>query len=165
MKKLLVVFACLTALAVLLNVPSASAQAKLEGVWRVAEVTFTAQNGLKITVPPTHPSLFILTKKHFSFLNIANTTGTRPDLPQQGATDAQKVAVWTPVVAWAGTWEAKGNTFTMRSIVAKDPIEMAPGNFGTNEFKLEGDTLTVTPKTNQSGPIANPIITKFVRVD
>jgi hypothetical protein len=165
MKTSLKVIACMAALAVLVTVQSAAAQGKLEGVWRVSEVTFTGANALKITVAPTHPSLFIITKKHFSFLNIANTTGTRPDLPQQGATDAQKVAVWTPVVAWAGTYEVKGNMYTARTIVAKDPSEMAPGNFSTSEFKIEGDTLTFTPKTNQDGPIANPIITKFVRVE
>jgi hypothetical protein len=165
MKTSLKVIACMAALSVLMVVQSASAQSKLEGVWRVTEVTFTGQNAGKITVAASHPNLLIFTKKHFSFLNIASTTATRPDLPQQGATDTQKVATWTPLVAWAGTYEVKGNTYTTRNIVAKDPSEMVPGNFSTCEFKIEGDTLTWTPKTDQNGPVANPVITKLVRVE
>ena len=159
------VIACVAVLAVLIVAQSASAQGQLDGVWRVSEVTFTSQNGLKITVPPTHPSLIIFTKKHFSFMNIANTTGTRPDLPQKGATDAQKVAVWSPVVAWSGTYEVKGNILATHNILAKDPFEMVQGNSSTSEFKIEGDTFTTTPKTDVNGPITNPIITKFVRVE
>ena len=164
MKKLLMVFACITALAVLLNVRSASAQGKLEGVWRVTEVTIPGANGGIIPVAATHPNLMIFTKKHFSFLNIAAVPPQR-DLPQQGATDAQKVTAWTPVVAWAGTYEVKGNVATFRMIVAKDPSDMVPGNFFTAEIKIEGDTFTWTPKTNQNSPVANQIISKLVRVE
>lgn len=165
MKTSLKVIVCMAALAVLMLVQFASAQGKLEGVWRVTEVTFTGANAVKVTVTPEHPNLFIITKKHFSFINIATTTSTRPDLPQQNATDAQKVATWTPVVAWAGTYEVNGSIVTARNTVAKNPSEMVPGNFVTNEFKIEGDTIIFTPKTNQDGPIANPVITKFVRVE
>jgi hypothetical protein len=42
---------------------------------------------------------------------------------------------------------------------------MKPGNFITNEFKIEGDTITFIQKTNQDGPIANPMTTKLVRVE
>lgn len=150
-------------LAILMITHSASAQSKLEGVWRVSEVTITGQNTFKITVEPTHPSLFIVTKKYWSLLNIG--TPTRPDLPKKDATDAQKVATWTPFIAAGGTYEVKGNTVTSRNTVAKDPADMAPGNFTTHEFKIEGDTITITPKTNQDGPIANPMITKLVRVE
>jgi len=163
MRKAKTLIACLTVLVVLVIVQSASAQSRLEGVWRVSEVTITGQNTFKITVEPTHPSLFIVTKKHWSLLNIG--TPTRPDLPKQGATDAQKVAAWTPFIASAGTYEVQGNMVTSRNTVAKDPGDMAPGNFTTNEFKIEGDTVTFTPKTNQDGPIANPMITKMVRVE
>ena len=175
MKTSLKAIAYLAALAVLVTVISCSGPAptpapaptpedKLQGVWKITEVTFSGENPQKITVSAEWPNLMIVTKKHFSFMNIAAVT-PRPDLPQQGATDAQKVATWTPFVAWAGTYEVKGNIFTARSIVAKNPSEMAPGNFGTSEFKIEGDTFTNTPKTDQNGPIANPIITKFVRVE
>jgi hypothetical protein len=165
MKTSLKVGACMAALAVLVIVQSASAQGKLEGVWRVSEVTVTGANARKITVAATHPSVIIFTKKHFSFLNIKTANGLRPELPQKGATDAQKVAAWTPVAAFAGSYEVKGNILTYRSIVDMDPNGMVPGNFGTNEFKIQGDTLITTPKTDQNGPIANPLVTKFIRVE
>lgn len=92
-------------------------------------------------------------------------TDDRPGLPQQGATDAQKVAAWETVAAWTGTYEVKGSMVTYRNIVTRDPSEMVPRNFRTDEFKIEGNRLTTTPKTDQNGRVANPIITKVVRVD
>jgi hypothetical protein len=153
----------MAALAVLMVVQSASAQGKLEGVWRIAEVIRGGQNPIKLTVDATHPGLFIVTRKHWCLINLTNPN--RPDLPQQGATDAQKVATWTPVVAFAGTYEMKGNITTFRTIVAKDPSDMPKDGISTNEFKFEGSSVIWTPKTNANGPIADPIITKFVRVE
>jgi hypothetical protein len=167
MKNMRIMIPCLAGvLAVFLTVQSACTQNnKLEGVWRITEVTLTGANPVKIDVTPAHANLIIFTKKHFSFMNLMTRTDTRLDLPTQNATAEQKVAAWTPVAAFSGTYEVKGNIFTNRNIVDKDPNGMAPGNFTTNEFKIEGNTLTTTPKTDQNGPIANPIITKFVRVE
>jgi hypothetical protein len=163
MKTSLKVVACMAALAVLMVVQSASAQGKLEGVWRITEVTTGGENSFKIAVADTHPNLLIISKKYFCFFNL--TTPTRPDLPKQGATAAQAVAAWSPVVAWAGTYELKGNIFTANIFAAKNPSEMVKGNFTANEIKFEGNTVTFTPKTNQDGPVANPMITKYVRVE
>jgi hypothetical protein len=156
---------CVAVIPVLMIVQSAFAEGKLEGVWRVSEVWVGDPSAGKITVGPTHPSVIIFTKKHFSFLNIKTATGTRPNLPPKGATDAQKVAAWTPVAAFAGSYEVKDNIMTYHNIVDLDPNGMAPGNSGTSEFKIEGNTLTTIPKTDQNGPIANPLITKFIRVE
>lgn len=157
------VFVGMTVLAVLLNVPSASAQGKLEGAWRLTEVTIGGQSPFNIALSATHPNLFIYTKKHWSALNIG--TPSQPDLPQQGATDAQRVATWAPFIAGAGTYEVQGNIITIRTIVAKNPSEMVDGNFSTSEFKIEGETMTLMEKTNQNGTIANPMITKLVQVE
>jgi hypothetical protein len=105
----------------------------------------------------------IFTKKHGTMVLISGDK-LRPDLPQK-ATDVQKVAAWTPFQANAGTYEVKGNTYTAKRLMAKNPSEMRPDNFTTVEFGIEGNTLTLIPKTNQDGPIANPIITKFERVE
>ena len=88
-----------------------------------------------------------------------------PGLPEQGATDAQKVAAWMPLIAQTGTYEVKESTVTTRISVAKSPAAMAPGNFTTQEFKIEGNTLTLTPKTDQNGPIANPTVVKYARAE
>ena len=155
---------CMAVFLVLAIAQSAAAQGKLEGVWRVSEVWIGDVNTGKITVAPTHPSLIIFTKKHFSFFNIAAVNPQR-DLPVKGATEAQKVAAWTPFVAFAGTYEVKGNIMTYRNIISKNPGEMMPGNIATSEFKFEGEALITIPKTDQNGPIANPIITRFLRVE
>jgi len=162
MKKLLMVFACITALAVLLNVRSASAQGKLEGVWKLTEITIPGPNAQKITNP--QPNLVVFTKKHFIVVSVMGDK-PRPNVPQKGATDAQKVAAWEPFVAEAGTYDVKGTIITAKNLVAKDPIQMAPGNFATSEFKIEGNTFTLTPKTDQNGPVSNPNIFKLVRLE
>ena len=162
MKKSLVVIACMAALVVLLTVPSASAQGKLEGVWKGTEITLTAPKPQTIT--SLQPGLMIFTKKYYSFVAISGDK-PRPDLPQKDATDAQKVAVWTPFMATAGTLEVKGSTVTLKPIVAKDPNGMAPGNFMTADFKVEGNTLILILKSNQTGPIANPITAKMTRLE
>ncbi len=121
-----------------LTAPIAAAQSKLEGVWKVVEVS--APKLPTITNP--QPSLYIFTKKHYSRMEVA-ADKSRPDLPQN-ATDAQKVAVWGPFNAVSGMYEIKGNKIVLRPIVSKDPRLMAPGYSTDHEFALEGDTLYVT---------------------
>ena len=126
----------------------------------MAEVTLTGPNARTITNPQA--SLYIFTKKHFSFVEIRGEK-PRPDLPQKDPTDAQKVATWTPFWAGAGTYEVKGTTWTFHPIVAKNPIE--PGAFTIWDFKIEGNTLTMTLKATKAGPIATPPTYKLVRVE
>jgi hypothetical protein len=74
-------------------------------------------------------------------------------------------AAWGPFVGEAGTYEVTGNLITMRPIVAKSPAAMVPGAFTTWTFELTGDTLVVTAKGNQNGPVADPVTVKAVRVE
>jgi hypothetical protein len=138
---------------------SVAPENELVGVWKLTEVILTGPDARTITV--TTPNLLIYTKKHFSYIEVA---GPRPDLPQKGATDAQKVAAWTPFDAFAGTYEVNGTTSTAHSIVSKDPSGMVQGNFGTGEFKIEGNILILTVKA-ANPPLANPYTAKFVRVE
>lgn len=161
MKTSLKIIACMAALGVLLTVQSAAAQGKLPGVWKIAEITISGPNPQ--TIPATSPNLIIFTKKHFSLVSI--TGESRPNLPQKDATDAQKVATWTPFAAVSGTYTVKGTTFTAQALVAKDPSGMAPGNFVTYDFKIVGNTLIATPKASQDGPITNPPIVKLTRLE
>ena len=160
MKTSLKVIACMAALAVLVTVQSAAAQGKLQGVWKLTEVTFTGPNAG--TVTPVEPGIWIFAKKHSCFVAVTGDK-PRPALPQKDATDVQKVATWTQFLAAANTYEVKGNTVTSHSIVSKNPIK--PGAFGTADIKIEGNTLYLTPKTNQDGPIANPYTLKLVRLE
>ena len=159
MKTSLKVIACMAALAVLMVVQSASAQGKLEGVWKLTQVTQTGPNAGTTTNP--QPFFLIFTKKYVSQNGIRGDK-PQPDLPKN-ATDAQKVATWAPLVTGIATYEIKGTTYTNHPIVGKNPIK--PGSFNTLDFKIEGNTLTVTPKANQDGPIGNPMTLKYVRVE
>jgi hypothetical protein len=159
MKASLKVIACMAVLAVLATVHSASAQGKLEGVWKYSEIVPPAPNAKPI---PVREGLLIFTKKHFSMMFIPGVN-PRPDLPEN-ATDAQKVAAWEPLNAGSGTYEVKGNTYIAKGIVGKDPGSTQPDLFITVEFKIEGDTLITTPKSTNSGPV-NWGSTKLVRVE
>jgi hypothetical protein len=161
MKKLFLLFTCMTVLAVLFNVPSASAQGKLEGVWKYAEIIPPA--GFNAKPMPIHEGLLVFTKHHFSMIFVAGAQ-PRPELPQQGATDAQKVAAWTPLYLGAGTYEIKGDRYIAKSLVSKDPGQINPDAWMAIEFKIEGDTLITTPKETNAGPL-NYASTKLIRVE
>jgi len=160
MKTSLKVIACMAALAVFVAVQSAAAQGKLQGVWKLTEVAFTGPNARTIT--PVEPGIWIITTKHIGFVAITGEK-PRPELPQRDATDAQKVATWGPLQAMVGAYEVKGTTITAHPIVGKNPAK--PGRFTTLDFKIEGNTLLTTPKTNQDGPIANPYTLKMIRLE
>jgi hypothetical protein len=149
-------------LAILMIIQSASAQGKLEGVWKITEVTLTGPNARTITNPA--PSLIVFTKKHYSMIYVT-ADKPRAAVPQQNATDAQKVAAWTQFAAEAGTYEVKGTVLTIHPIVSKNPATMEAGKFLTSDFKFEGRTLTLANKVNQSGPLPNPYTFKLVRVE
>jgi hypothetical protein len=158
MKRIAGIVACLVVLIV--TAPVAGAQGKLEGVWKVVERT--GPNARTITNP--QPALYMFTNNHFSFVGVL-ADSSRPDLPQGGATDVQKVAAWEPFNATAGTYEIEGNTFTIRPLVAKTPNSMAPGSFVVWEFKIEGNTLIAAPKTSNRGPVSTFGFMKLVRVE
>jgi hypothetical protein len=148
MKTRITAIACMVSFAFLLAVPSALAQAdKLIGVWKYTEFVST---GPDATSTPAQPGLLIFTKKYWSMIMVSGDK-PRPALPQN-ATDAQKLGAWTPFDAGSGTYEVKGNTYTAKSIVGKDP-GIDPDSFIVIEFKIEGNTLTTTPKATNAGPI------------
>jgi hypothetical protein len=158
--------ACIAALATLLAVQSAAAQGKLEGVWKVTEVNYIGKRAVTITAP--QPSIWIFTKNYLSRVEVQNDR-PRPDLPQKGATDAQNVETSTPsdaVAAIVGTYEIKGMTFTAEVIVGKNPTnKMAPFKFFTADYKIEGDTLFITIKATDAGPLSYSATYKLVRLE
>jgi hypothetical protein len=133
---------CAACLAILANAPIASAQGNVEGVWKIVEMT-SGPNGL--TNPNPQPGLYIFTKSYYSLVAV-DSDKPRTDLPAQNATDAQKIAAWTPFAANAGTYEIKGNVLTMHPVVAMYPNIMKPGSSVTSELKIEGNALWITTK-------------------
>ena len=160
MKASLKVIACMAALAVLMVVQSASAQGKLEGTWKYVEVIPPGPDAKPI---PVQEGLLIFTKNHFSMIFVSGDK-PRPALPQQNATDAQRVAAWTPLNVGAGTYEVNGNTYTAKSLVSKNPGGTGPDAWITVEFKIDGNTLITTPKAVKAGPV-NLGSTKLIRVE
>jgi len=89
----------------------------------------------------------------------------RPDLPLQNPTDAQKIAAFEPFSANSGTYEIKGTILTTHPMVAKNPTVMKPGAFVTYDFKIQGNTLLLTPKESNTVPGSNPPTFKLIRLE
>ena len=168
----------LTLIVLVAVVMPASAQSKpsIEGVWRVVERTITdspagRQDPFGAFPVGTHttlqPELMIFTGRHYS-----RTTDTaarpRPTTPYKtpGKPTLEELqAEWGPFAANAGTYEVAGTTVTLRAIVAKNPRAQRDKNFTRLTFKLDGKYLWLTPVDNEAGPIPNPVMSKFVRVE
>jgi hypothetical protein len=148
----------------------------IQGVWRVVERTIPASTAdrrdpfgafSKGTHTDLQPELMIFTAKHYS-----RTTDTAA---QPRPTTGYKVpgkptleelqAEWGPFAANAGTYEISGTTLTLRAIVAKSPSAQADKNFMRLSIKLDGNNLWLTPVDSESGKIAAPVTSKYLRVE
>jgi hypothetical protein len=181
MKTSLKAIACMFALVVLASAQSAVAQSKnmvptkgvtkaklvtqglVQGVWKVAEFSTSVSNASRITTT-AQPGIFIFTKKNYSIMFISSDK-PRPEVPLQNPTSAQKIAAWEPFSANSGTYEIEGTTLRTHPVVAKNPTVMKPGAFVTYDFKIEGNTLLLTPKESNTVPGANPPTFKLVRLE
>jgi hypothetical protein len=132
------------------------------GVWRISEVT--EPDGRKGTDP--QPSLGIFTPRYYS-QNAVTSEAPRPELPPADKqTDKQLADAFGPFRGQAGTYEIKGNEITYRTIVAKNPSAMRPGNFVTDTFRMEGkDMLFLTRKATDAGPARRPTTWKLTRLE
>ena len=142
----------------------------VQGVWRIVERTTTDPNGAAGlgTNSNPQPGLYIFTGKHFAQVVDQSPKGkSRPELPDVAkATADQLRAVWNPFVATAGTYEMAGGDITLRTVVTKTPAAAGKPAFATWSYKLEGkDTLVMTQKSNQAGPITTPTTLKFTRIE
>jgi hypothetical protein len=143
------------------HVTGQSGAVSLAGVWKVSEVTMTGPAAG--TVKP-QADLTIISAHYYSRIYVEQP---RPELSNPAAATADELrAAWGPFVGEAGTYELTGDhELTMRPIVAKNPAAMAPGAFVVYSWTLTGDTLIVTPKRNQNGPVANPPTIKLVKIE
>jgi hypothetical protein len=117
------------------------------------------------TITNLQPNLTILTAKHYSRVEV-HTDNPRPILTDVEKASADELrAAWGPFVAEAGTYEVSGDVITMRPIVAKNPASMAHGAYSTYTYKLSGDTVWVTAKSTDKGPVTNPVKIKAIRVE
>ena len=152
-----------TAVAGLSGAALESRSSSIEGVWRAVEVTTTGPGAR--TISGLQPNLTILTRKHFSHMEI-HADGSRPSLadPSKASADELRQA-WGPFVAEAGNYETSGGHFVTHPIIAKNPAGMAPGSFTSYTYRIVGDTLWLTAERDQRGAAANPATIKFTRVE
>ena len=139
-----------------------SVDSPLVGVWRISERTFTGPNARTIT--NLQPGIIIITPHYYS--NVVVTSETpRTELPEQ-PTDKQRLDAFGPFGADAGTYEIKGNEITSHPVVHKNPNRMRAGSFEVDTFRMEGrNTLWLTPRTRDTGPVANPTTTTLTRLE
>jgi hypothetical protein len=145
----------------------ARAQSKapvLAGAWRLTELKRTGPKAETLKNPP---GLLIFTGKHWSRMYVDSDqprSEIRGDLEKAPA--AEILASWGPFVAASGTYEVSGNTLTCRTLIAKNPNVMAPGNVAAvYTFRIEGNMLTMTDAPNAARTVASPRTFTYVRVE
>ena len=144
--------------------PVFSSSGSVEGVWRVAEVTVTAP--ARQTITPTESNLVFITRKHYSRVEI-HASGARPTITDVSKATADELRqAWGPVVAEAGGYELSGgSTLTLRPVVSKNPAGMGAGTYFSYSYRIAGDTLWVTHKSDHRGVVSNPPTIKLTRVE
>jgi hypothetical protein len=140
------------AIAFVLGLGCASAHAQsstgLVGVWRVAEIV--SPKGETDFSP--QPTVYIFTAQHYSHVSVTSSK-PRPNHTGPDVTDSQKLEMWEPFTATAGTYELRGNEFTIRPMVAKNPAFMAAGSSTTFEFTVDGKSIWIRATRTPAGPI------------
>jgi len=145
------------------SIAGQSKPASLQGTWRAVEAVLSGPNAR--TIKFSDANLTVVSARHYARVEDQSPT-PRPVLADAAKASADELrAVWGPIVAEAGTYELTGNTLTMRPLVSKSPAAMAAGAFIVYACTVDGTTLTLIQQQNQSGPFANPVTFKLVRVE
>jgi hypothetical protein len=82
-------------------------------------------------------------------------------------TDVQRLEMWQPFSATAGTYDLGANEFTIRPMVAKNPGFMDPGSFTTFELTTAGTDIWIRATKADTGSIspANANRVRLVRLE
>jgi hypothetical protein len=152
----------LTLLAVTVLSVSAQAQ-KIEGVWKITEVTTTGDGGS--TKQATQPSMFLFTKKHYSIIYVSSDSPRDMSDPSKMNADQLRDVFIKSFVANAGTYDVKAGKITFHPVVAKSPGYMQSGNWVMQSFTISGNNLMLTSESTQAGPSKNPATFKLTRVE
>jgi len=127
-----------------------AAENPLQGAWQVMNA-----NGMA--------GIFIFSARHYSMMAASTDRPEVSDLSKATADDVR--ALYGPMVGNAGAYEISGNQVTIRPVVAKIPVVMKPGAYEVYEFKIDGNTLTLTQRRNVRGPVERGTIWTLVRVE
>lgn len=141
---------------------AAQSENPLFGVWEVAEIV--APDGSSNSDP--QPTVYTFMSQHYSHVSVTSAT-PRPFHAGANMTDAQKLEMWEPFSATAGTYDLGEGEFTIRPIVAKNPGFMTEGSFTTFEFTIEDGDLWIRASGSPGGPIPQAFANRvrLVRVE
>ena len=122
----------------------------LQGTWQL-----TSANGWT--------GIFIFAGKHYSMMA---ASADRPEISDLSKATADEVrALYGPMIGNAGAYEISGNQVTIRPVVAKIPVVMKQGAYEVYEFKIEGNTMTLTQRRNVRGPVEQGTVWTVTRVE
>ena len=120
----------------------------LRGVWRVAEIVPPA--GAPISSP--QPTMYLFAARHYSHVSVTSPE-PRPNYVGADVTDKQKLEMYEPFTATAGTYDVAANEFTIRPLVARNPGFMTPGAFTTFRFDVDGQSIWIRAVRGPGGAI------------
>jgi hypothetical protein len=82
-------------------------------------------------------------------------------------TDAQRLEMWQPFTATAGTYDLDSNELTIRPPVVKNPAFMEPGGFTTFALTTDGQDIWIRATKADTGsiPPTNANRVRLVRVE
>ena len=109
-----------------------AAAQSLVGAWTLEEAEITGGDNPRTFADRS--GLMIFTATHYSQVYV--TGNERPQLGEN-ATDAERLAAFTPFIANGGTYTLDGSTLTLQLSVAKNPNAMNATR--TSEVRFEGD--------------------------
>jgi hypothetical protein len=113
----------------------------IEGVWTDKEIeTIGGPDEGKITDP--QPSLLFITKHYYGTMFVSSAK-PRSLFKTQTPTDKQIVEAYKNFITAGGPYELRGSTLILHTSVGLEPDAMSGGSLEF-EYKLDGDTLTLT---------------------
>jgi len=136
-------------------------QRKLQGVWEVVERTTTGPSASTNSRP--QPGLYIFAGSYYS-LTFVNGVAPRTAPEDQSKATADQLREVLRFAAQAGTFETNGGDLVFKPVVALGVANMAPGATLTSSYRIDGNTLWLTQKSNQRGPVTNPSTVKLRRI-
>ena len=113
----------------------------LIGVWKVVEMATINSDG-ELKNRYEHPSIYIFQDDYYSMVMVWGNE-PRPEFDDPwNPTDEEKITAYNSILVNAGKYELKGSVIVTRPIIARVPNFV--GGEAQYEYKIEGDTLTLT---------------------
>ena len=100
------------------------------------------------TIKNPQPGYYTFTDRHCS---ITRVTGDKPRLVPKDANrpSVEELQEGNHFQGQFGEYDVKGNTLTLRPLVARNPGTMRAGNTSTGTFNLDGTILTLAIKNGE----------------